>query len=469
MQSFGIAALIIGVIGIFVPVVGYILCGLSGMLAFFSAGRGTALGISASIINIINLFVLSPTLLIPIASSMKNRQSNLQLSDQEGLFFVLLLIKISAIFFLASARLLYPMRDEQESSLLSISKKMLGAILFTVTILLMATAGKTIFYLKAKGSYHSLFVKSRKDTAVHKNYNRGNASKDIAKITTGYATESSEIASHIRSGKPFVFDIWQAGMEEVDLLKTARGNGIHLYDGGDSYKYGTKLLEENANVKLYLTAKTKRLMQLSIDWNDGRKIKGTVLDMITKQHAMQSGNIYKINGRTEIELRSFVGVDLQMTYRDLLLMQENEVERQVKMDEDQQHAIMKDGSKFFDGGTKEAEPEQEPQTAAEQQVYKITDKNGVVRYTNTPSENASPVELKPLEQVPLKEIIGYRVHTKSAKPMPCKEVRRGKPGMLVMVDGPITIEIPLDEVTAIEEQSQVGEKISIRMLRPDAF
>jgi hypothetical protein len=68
MKAFGITALVFSVIGIFIPVIGYFIAGLSGILAFFSAGNGTTLGLSAVIINIVNILFLSPSLIL-IASN----------------------------------------------------------------------------------------------------------------------------------------------------------------------------------------------------------------------------------------------------------------------------------------------------------------------------------------------------------------------------------------------------------------
>lgn len=46
------------------PLVGAFIAGLSGVLAFFSAGRGLTYGLSAVIINIVNIALLSPSLIL---------------------------------------------------------------------------------------------------------------------------------------------------------------------------------------------------------------------------------------------------------------------------------------------------------------------------------------------------------------------------------------------------------------------
>jgi hypothetical protein len=64
MKAFGIAALSLSIIGVITPLVGAFIAGLSGILAFFSAGRGATYGLSAVIINIVNIVLLSPSLVL---------------------------------------------------------------------------------------------------------------------------------------------------------------------------------------------------------------------------------------------------------------------------------------------------------------------------------------------------------------------------------------------------------------------
>jgi hypothetical protein len=45
MKAFGIASLVFAITEIFIPVIGYFLSGLSGVLSFFSARKGTTLGL----------------------------------------------------------------------------------------------------------------------------------------------------------------------------------------------------------------------------------------------------------------------------------------------------------------------------------------------------------------------------------------------------------------------------------------
>jgi hypothetical protein len=61
-KSFGISSLVVAIISIFIPVYGVYLTLISGALAAFSYSKGFPLGLSAIIINIINIFFASPSL-----------------------------------------------------------------------------------------------------------------------------------------------------------------------------------------------------------------------------------------------------------------------------------------------------------------------------------------------------------------------------------------------------------------------
>ena len=95
MVAFGIVALIFAVIGIFIPFAGVFLSGLSGFLAFFSAGKGTSIGLSAVIINIINILFLSPSLIISAADKYSISPSHA--ADSRNIFGFLITIQLVAI------------------------------------------------------------------------------------------------------------------------------------------------------------------------------------------------------------------------------------------------------------------------------------------------------------------------------------------------------------------------------------
>lgn len=99
MQAFGIASLVISIVAIFSPLIGIFLSGLSGFLAWLSAGNGTTLGGAATIINVLNLFFLSPAYMLAVSLEKSKRTA-----EEASLFTVwafILFIQIAtiAIFF----------------------------------------------------------------------------------------------------------------------------------------------------------------------------------------------------------------------------------------------------------------------------------------------------------------------------------------------------------------------------------
>tara|TARA_B100000795_G_scaffold259205_1_gene233968 strand:+ start:74 stop:403 length:330 start_codon:yes stop_codon:yes gene_type:complete len=93
MKAFGISALVLSIVAIFIPIMGVFIAGLSGFLAFFAAGKNLALGLSAVIINIVNILFLSPSLII-VASS---QAANTNESSYSTAFGVLISIQVIAI------------------------------------------------------------------------------------------------------------------------------------------------------------------------------------------------------------------------------------------------------------------------------------------------------------------------------------------------------------------------------------
>ena len=93
MKAFGISALVLSIVAIFIPIIGVFLSGLSGVLAALSAGKNLALGLSAVIINVVNILFLSPSLIIA-ASSQASRTHE---SSYTTAFGILLSIQIVVI------------------------------------------------------------------------------------------------------------------------------------------------------------------------------------------------------------------------------------------------------------------------------------------------------------------------------------------------------------------------------------
>ena len=99
-QAFAIAAFALSIIAIFVPYFGVFMAGLSGILAWGSYGRLIALGFTASIINIINIVLLSPTSLILIALESSQRTPDQSMTLK--IWIIVLAIQIIALVLLIS-------------------------------------------------------------------------------------------------------------------------------------------------------------------------------------------------------------------------------------------------------------------------------------------------------------------------------------------------------------------------------
>lgn len=93
MKAFGISALVFSIIGIFIPIIGVFLSGLSGFLAMFSAGKNIAFGLSAVIINIVNILFLSPSLII----AAHQQSTTTSETSYTAAFGILLSIQVVAI------------------------------------------------------------------------------------------------------------------------------------------------------------------------------------------------------------------------------------------------------------------------------------------------------------------------------------------------------------------------------------
>jgi hypothetical protein len=68
-KGLGIAALVIAIIAIFIPLFGAYVTVISGVLAACAYGSGLAFGVSSIVINLINIFVLSPSIVIRLAAN----------------------------------------------------------------------------------------------------------------------------------------------------------------------------------------------------------------------------------------------------------------------------------------------------------------------------------------------------------------------------------------------------------------
>ncbi len=95
MVAFGISSIFFAILAVFVPFFGIFIAGLSGLLAWLSAGRGTHLGAAAVIINLVNICLLSPGYLL-----VAGLEAHLRTPDQAKTFIIwaiVLFLQISAI------------------------------------------------------------------------------------------------------------------------------------------------------------------------------------------------------------------------------------------------------------------------------------------------------------------------------------------------------------------------------------
>jgi len=95
MKPFGIAALVFSIVAIVIPVAGVFIAGLAGILALFSVGRGTTMGASAVIINLVNILFLSPSIIL--LASDKYAINPTHQAQSKKIFVILLVIQIVAI------------------------------------------------------------------------------------------------------------------------------------------------------------------------------------------------------------------------------------------------------------------------------------------------------------------------------------------------------------------------------------
>jgi hypothetical protein len=93
--AFGISSLFFAILGVFIPLVGIFITGISGFLAWMSAGKGTPLGAVAVIINLINIFLLSPGYMLVVGLEAQHRTPDQSISFT--VWMIVLFIQIAAI------------------------------------------------------------------------------------------------------------------------------------------------------------------------------------------------------------------------------------------------------------------------------------------------------------------------------------------------------------------------------------
>ena len=95
-MAFGISSLVFSIVAIFVPVFGVFIAGLSGILAWMSVGRAVFLGLTAVIINVLNIFLFSPTFMFLIAREVSQRTPDQ--SKSLNFWIIVLAIQVIAVF-----------------------------------------------------------------------------------------------------------------------------------------------------------------------------------------------------------------------------------------------------------------------------------------------------------------------------------------------------------------------------------
>lgn len=95
MIAFGISSIFFAILAVFIPFFGIFIAGLSGLLAWLSAGKGTHLGAAAVIINLVNICLLSPGYIL-----IAGLEAHLRTPDQAKshiIWLIVLFLQLSAI------------------------------------------------------------------------------------------------------------------------------------------------------------------------------------------------------------------------------------------------------------------------------------------------------------------------------------------------------------------------------------
>jgi hypothetical protein len=98
MIAFGISSLFFAILAVFVPLFGIYISGISGFLSWMSAGKGTPLGAAAVIINLINIFFLSPGYMLVVGLEAQHRTPDQRISFAIWMFVLFLQISAIVVF-----------------------------------------------------------------------------------------------------------------------------------------------------------------------------------------------------------------------------------------------------------------------------------------------------------------------------------------------------------------------------------
>jgi len=95
MEALGIVAIILSVIGVFTPFAGVFISGLSGLIALAACKNRNSYGLAAAILNIVNLIIFSPQMLIVAISPNKN--NIFDMSEFKYIFWGIIVTQIIGI------------------------------------------------------------------------------------------------------------------------------------------------------------------------------------------------------------------------------------------------------------------------------------------------------------------------------------------------------------------------------------
>jgi hypothetical protein len=103
-KGFGIAALVIAIIAIFIPLFGPWVTIISALLAALAYGSGFAFGISSIVINLINIFILSPTVWVFAGMTSAMEASSGKSFLSLGTFLFVVQIVAGVVLFLLNSK-----------------------------------------------------------------------------------------------------------------------------------------------------------------------------------------------------------------------------------------------------------------------------------------------------------------------------------------------------------------------------
>lgn len=181
------------------------------------------------------------------------------------------------------------------------------------------------------------------------------------------------LVSMATKSEAFTFDVWESGMDADTIIMTAMKEDIPLFAEGKfaaghfnkracvpyrktatKYIYHAELLGKKASVYLVLTEKDKRLMQITILWNNASKLEKVIRKIILnkkpisdryKINLFAKTRVYKLDDENEVELKNEIG-NIHLTYYNLKLIAQNTADKKRKKHKKLVKDVSKDWQKF---------------------------------------------------------------------------------------------------------------------------